>query len=57
MSCSGWMHTVAAHHGVSLAESAEIARDARSIAVAPTIGDGIALEEDGAIFWDHGVGF
>ncbi len=57
MSCSGWMHIVAAHHGVSLAEAAEIVRDARGIAIAPAIGDGIALEEDGAIFWNHGVGF
>lgn len=57
MSCSGWMHTVAAHHGISLAEAAEIVRGACSIAVAAAIGYGIALEEDGAIFWNHGVGF
>jgi hypothetical protein len=45
------------HHGVSPAESAEIVRRACGIAVPAAIGDRIALEEDGAIFWNHAVGF
>jgi hypothetical protein len=57
MTRGGGMHIVAAHHGVSLAEGAEIVRGGCGIAVAAAIGDGIALEEDGAFFWNHGVGF
>ena len=50
---SGAQEFGSGHHGVSLAETWKVIGGCARIAVAAAIGDGIALEEDGGIVWDH----
>jgi hypothetical protein len=45
------------HHGVALAKATKIVGDAGGITTAVAISDGIALEENSAVAWYHGLYF